>query len=137
LYEIPIMVNSIRGTMSHGLEATSLQSQIFALSRWLVPFQTLQNLNPVKFSSPVFTRLKAGCGRFPVVLTALFYVEELSSYKKPIIGVTDGRPDSDHSITGSVKRRVSRKNISLVLAFGDKGLGFVLLKNFDMRLLMR
>jgi hypothetical protein len=44
-----------------------------------------------------------------MVKIALLYVEEFLSYRKPIFTETDGRLDSDHSITGMTKRCVSRK----------------------------
>jgi hypothetical protein len=37
MYVFQIVVSSIRGSISHGLEAISLQSQIFALWQWVVP----------------------------------------------------------------------------------------------------
>jgi hypothetical protein len=53
--DFPIVVNSIRGSISHGLRSNFTSKNFLHFREEWSLFKTLQNLSGVEFSSPVFT----------------------------------------------------------------------------------
>jgi hypothetical protein len=64
MYDFPIVVNSVRGSISHGLGATSLQSQICALPRGGGSLKNPPEFESFRIFKSGFHCLKAECCPF-------------------------------------------------------------------------